>query len=260
VGDGRATEIAPAGSGRAEVVAWGAALCFAFFPVLTDLGRHLLETPWARYAAVFPLLALRAALHERGAEPSARRDAPLWVAAGLGVLLAGMLMGAIRWGRVGAALAAVGWCRRFGLAGWRTQALLAFAVPVPAAAMRLAEPLSQQLGAAASALGAGLGVEVEPVWSARFGSGLPLAALLAGLSWYASLLRRRPLPAALGRAALAALLAFPLQLLASVAAGVAAPWLGVPAAQAALSQGPWLAATCVGVAVAERGARRREAR
>jgi len=260
VGDARAAELAPGTRGRGEAVAWAAALLFAFLPVLTDLVRHQLETPWARYAAIFPLLALRCAWHERGARRPLRRDAPLWIVAGLAILLGGIVMGRVRWGRVGAALAAIGWCRRFALCGWRTQLLILFAVPIPAAAMRLAWPLARQLGAFALALGARLGIEVEPVLSSRYGNGLPLAALLAGLSWYASLLRARPARAALLRAAFAALLAFPLQVLATLAAAVAAPWLGLRAARAALSQAPWLAATLIGVGVAERGGRPAAAR
>lgn len=260
MGDARAAEIAPGTRGRGEAAVWAAALLFAFLPALADLVRHQLETPWARYAAVFPLLALRCAWHERGARPALRRDAVLWIVAGLAILLAGILMGRVRWGRVGAALAAIGWCRRFGLCSWRTQLLLLFAVPIPAAAMRLASPLAGQLGSFAAALGAPLGIDVEPVVLARYGSGLPLAALLAGLSWYGSLLRARPARAALLRAAGVSLLALPCQVLATLAAAVAAPWLGLSAARAALSQVPWLAATLVAVGVAERAARPAEAR
>lgn len=230
-----------------------AALLFAFLPVLADLARHLAETPWARYSALFPLLAGACVLRER--EPrQARRDAALWILAGLVVLLLGHFMGAVRWGRVGAALAAIGLCRRFGWGSWRSQALLLFAVPLPAIALRIAQPLSQQLLTLSGLLVGWLGVDVAPVAIGRPGSGLPLVPLLAGLAWYAALRRQLPLRPALTRTAGAALLAFPIQLLATALAALAASAVGADAARAALIHAPWLVVALLGVAHAERAA------
>ncbi len=233
-----------------------AALLFAFLPVLADLVRHLSETPWARYSVLFPLLLAGCALRERGPLRAARRDAPLWIVAGLVVLMVGIFMGVVRWGRVGAALAAIGLCRRFGWGTWRSQALLLLAVPLPATALRVAEPLSQQILSLAGLLVGWHGVDVAPVAIGRPGSGLPLVPLLAGLGWYAALRRNLPLRAALTRAAGAGLLAFPIQMLATALAALLATAAPTDAARAALIHGPWLLVALLGVTHAERAAAR----
>ena len=89
--------------------------------------------------------------------------------------------------------------------------------------------------------------------------GLALVPLLAGLSWYGSLLVDRPLGAAAARAGAAALLSIPLQLvalplaLASLAAGAG------ESARSALSHLPWLVIAATGLAWCEIRFRRRGA-
>jgi hypothetical protein len=246
--------------GRVEAALSCAALLFAFLPVFVDLARHLSESPWALYSVLFPLLAARCIWREPEPVRAARRDAPLWIVAGLLVLLAGHFMGAVRWGRVGAVLAAIGLCRRFGWGSWRSQALLLFAVPLPAAVLRSTAPLSQQLLSLLQSGVGWLGVDVAPVSIGRAGSGLALLPLLAGLGWYGALRRQLPLGAALARILGAALLALPIQLLATALAAVAAQWIGAAAARSALIHAPWLLVAAFGVLLAERGAARQAPR
>jgi hypothetical protein len=244
------------GRSRTEVATSCAVVAFAFLPVLIDLARHLAQTPWARYAALFPALAVVCARQERDPLRPARRDAAAFLVAGLLVLLLAHFMGSVRWGRAGAAFAAIGLCRRFGWGTGRSQALWLFAVPLPAAALRLAEPLARQMLALADACVAPLGIDAAPVAIGRSGSGLALVPLMAGLGWYTALRCRLPLPAALARAALGALLALPTQFAATLLAALSAPAIGAEAARSALIHVPWMLVAAAGVGFAERAARR----
>lgn len=246
-----------AGGGLLQPVLWSAALTFAFLPVLVDLVRHLVMSPWARYAAVFPLLFVRAALHERHqrADAPGRRDGTPWIVAGLAFEALAIFLGATRMGRFGALLAAIGLCRRFGWGSWRSVWLLLFALPVPTALVKLAQPLSYQLQALADALVGGAG-EVAALSLGRYGSGMPLAVLMMGLGWYAALLRGLPIRRSVTLVAGLFVCALPLQLLGLVLAALAVPQLGSDAARPALLQGLPLATAGVGVLLAELGARR----
>jgi hypothetical protein len=248
---------AAAGAGLLQPVLWSAALLFAFLPVLVDLVRHLVMSPWARYAAVFPLLFVRAALHERqrGVEPSGR-GGTLWILAGLAFEALTIFLGATRMGRFGALLAAIGLCRRFGWGSWRSVWLLLFALPVPTALVKLAQPISVQLQALADALVGGAGAEVAALSLGRYGSGMPMAVLMMGLGWYAALLRGLPIRQSVTLAVGLFVCALPLQLLGLVLAALAVPRLGSDTARAALLQGLPLATATVGVLLAELGARR----
>jgi hypothetical protein len=238
-----------------QAVAWSGALLFAFLPVLADLTRHLALSPWARYALLFPVLFVRAARREGGRTAPGRPDAALWIVAGLLIAAVALFLGETRWGRLGLLCAAIGLCRRFGWGSWRSQALLLFAVPVPNTLLRAAQPLAEPLSAVAGALVAPLGADVEGLWLGRYGSGIALAPLLAGLGWYAALLRDLPLRAGVRLAAGASVLAVPLQLLALVAAAVAALFVGNAAARTLLVNAPSLVAAVAGLVLAERGLR-----
>jgi hypothetical protein len=239
----------------------------AFSPVLRDLAQHLASNPWARYAVIFPLLFGVCALREP--EPVARKPGgALLIALGLAAVLLAFFTGIVRYGRAGAALAAIGLCRRFALASGRSQVLLAFAVPVPGAVLRNTDPevngFLLELVAGALAL-TGLTFEVTGT-DARLGehvlslgrpdTGIPLMPLFAGLSWYAGCRLRRPAWRAAALACGAALLALPVQ---AVAIGLAL--LGVAAGGAALSRealthAPWIAITAASIASTELRARR----
>ena len=232
------------------------ALLLAFSPTLADLAGHLAERPIFLYALVFVPLFVRCAL--RDAAPPAR-DGWLLVLVGLAAELVALFLGAVRMGRVGLALAAAGTCRLQGLAGWRTIALLALAIPLPASVVRIASPKAQvwMLDAAAALLGGrreGYAAifEAGRLQLTPFDNGMTQAVLIAGLVWYDGTLGRRPLPGVLVRMALFAPLGFVVQALAVlVTAGLASVGQGDPA-RSLLTFGPWLLVATVGVAAAER--------
>lgn len=238
------------------------ALLGAFSPTLAELARHMQAQPWTLYALVFPLLFATAAPLDRPAH--SRRDGLLWILLGLALELFGAFSGAIRLGRAGLVLAAVGLCRAFALASWRSLALLALAVPLPATLVRVVSPeaAAAALGAAGAALGAlGLDVAVEGMVArsqgrafelGEFDGAVTLVPLLAGLSWHRSLLCGRAWPRALLLAGAAVLWALPLAL-----AGAALSLLSLRFDAAALARplfahAPWLPTALVGLALALR--------
>lgn len=239
-------------------------LVVAFSPTWIDWARHAVDTPWSRYALVFPVLFAVAARRERGAPEAAPRAGLLYMAAGLAAELGAAFAGAIRWARPGLALAAFGWCRRTGLARPRTAALLLFAVPAPAFAIHagsgaLLRGWWAPVTAAWSALGSALPEGVGPGALGDRGA-LALAPLLAGVAWYDGCLQqRRLLPAALISAG-CALAALPLAgLLLFAAAGA---WTaGADPRQAGLVlRWAWLPVAATAIAWAEWRWRRREVR
>lgn len=227
---------------RPTLLPW-LALLVAFSPVIVDLAGHQLANPWARYALWFPLL-LALCIGARSGPVPARRVGALLLGAGLALELFGVFAGAVRLGRPGLVLGAIGTGLCFGLARPRELLLAIFAIPVPAALMRAVSPALPEALLAVATLpldsdgGLGLGFA---------DSGLPLVALLAGLSWYHSLRARLPWPRAVARAALWALLGLPLQvaILAVAAAGLT---LGIDAATAWPLHASWLLVAPIGIA------------
>jgi hypothetical protein len=247
---------------RGEALALWASVLVAFSPVLLDLVRHLIETPSAHYAALFPFLFARCALSE-SERPPERRDGYLWIGLGMVVELVGIVAGATRIGRVGLALAAIGLCRRFAFASWSSLLLLALAVPLPSAVLKWLSPGAETalLSLASGGLDAlGLGIEVagtrafygtQELVLERFDSGGALVPLLAGLSWYRSLMLGTPARTATARAAAAALLAIPLQIVALALALLTLPLGAGAAGRLALTHLPWMAVAAVGLAMTE---------
>jgi hypothetical protein len=223
---------------RSEALLLWTGLAAAFSPTILDLARHAIDTPWSRYALVFPVLFAISA--RRGARPAPRSEGVRWIAAGLAIEIAAAFTGAIRWARPGLALAAFGICQRCGIGSPRAAVLLLFAVPAPAFAVHDG------------------GALLESALSLRAHRGaLALAPLLAGLAWYDAVLCRRPLRWAIAASAAAALLAIPILVLMSLlAAGAAgagwlrsAQWLSGPA--------PWIPIAAAGIGAAEWRWRRR---
>lgn len=238
------------------------ALLFAFSPILLDLARHLIENPWARYTALFPLLFVRCALRE-SEKPAEHWDGVVWIAIALAVELLAVTAGNLRAGRVSVLIACFGLCRRFAFASTPTFVLLLFAIPIPTSALKLASPElpSALLDTAGTSL-LQLGFEVDLLRGRalhagqelafeRADSGVALAALLVGISWYGSLMARRPLPSAILRSAGAALLALPIQLAAFALALLALSILDQALVRSALTHLPWILVSIVGVAMAE---------
>jgi hypothetical protein len=247
---------------RREAFALWTGLAVAFSPTLLDLFQHMAENPWARYAALFPFLFARCALREPERPPE-RRDGYLWIGLGMGLELFGILAGAIRIGRAGLALAAIGLCRRFAFASWPSLVLLAFAVPLPSAVLQWASPGGESalLSAACGVPGA-LGLEIEisgtrALYGAQtltlegFDGGGALVPLLAGLSWYHSLMLGMPAKTALVRAAAAALLAIPVQIAAIALALLTLPLGTAAIGRLALTHAPWMVLAAVSLATTE---------
>jgi len=183
-------------TGWRNAVLW-LGLVGAFSPVVVDLLRHCAEEPWARYALVFgPLLAVCVRQSRAGARASA--DGYLWLAVGVLIELVAIRADALRMARPGLALAVIGLCRAFGFAPTRAAALALWLIPVPSmllwffspqlemAVPRLVVPWVGALGAPLSLQGSRvLGSSGVLVFRPSDG-GLPLAALLSGLGWYAA--------------------------------------------------------------------------
>lgn len=206
------------------VVAVAAALAAALSPTLVELTRHWVAEPVPRYALLFPLLLVRAAMREAPARPA--RTGYLLLAAGLALELVAMGGGMPKLARPGVPLAVVGLCRALGLASWSTSLLALWILPVPLAVCSLVSPLERLwFGAAAAVVGGGLALEpareatLHVVGAAGtlavrpWDGGVPLAVLAAGLGWYAALLARAEggRPRFLRRAGGAALVGLALQ-------------------------------------------------
>jgi hypothetical protein len=214
------------------------ALAICFSPVLVDLARHFAAEPWAMYALLFPPLLAWCVLCERPDASSARTGAALLVI-GLLVELVAVGGGVVRLGRLGLPLAVIGMSRAFGLLSARAALLSAWWVPLPHAVISLPSPaletawlhvaawplhlVGADLAVEGSSVGAGAG---ELTLSASEG-GLPLAALLSGLGWYASVRLGEGFWRCVQRAAIWALIAFPLQV-AALGLAMAGLVLGVP--------------------------------
>jgi hypothetical protein len=85
----------------------------------------------------------------------------------------------------------------------------------------------------------------------RLDSGAALAPLLAGLSWYYSLMVGIPTKTALARAAAASLLAIPVQITAIAIALLTLPLGAGAAGRLALTHLPWMALAAVSLAITE---------
>jgi hypothetical protein len=236
--------------------------------VLVDLALHIAAEPWARYSLVFPPLFAWCLIHDK-VPARAGRDGFAWLALAILLELVAVGGGMTRFARPGLPLAAIGTCRIFGLGPGRTALLALWTIPVPKIVIAFASPglettLLRVASAAAGLLGADVGVEGCRAFAAAgqleltdSDGGLPLAALLSGLGWYASLRCGGSLLACLRRAVAWAVLAIPLQLL-GVLAAVTALAMGAPAVgRLLLDHGLWTATAAAGLAWAEH-LRRRE--
>jgi hypothetical protein len=204
-----------------------AALVAAVSPTLVELARQLVAEPATRYALLFPMLLVRAARHEKEATPS--RAGYALLAAGLALELLGFGGGMPKLARPGLPLAVIGLCLALGLASWRTSLLALWIVPVPYAVCSLVSPGLELLwydgavGLVNAVTGAGLAIApsrdflFDVVAGAgtlavrSWEGGLPLAALLAGLGWYAGRLQGATAGRGLRKAGLAGVVGLLLQ-------------------------------------------------
>jgi hypothetical protein len=227
------------------------ALAAALSPVLVDLVRHWVSTPWSRYSAVFPLLlAVRIQ-----SDPSRRAPAPdgwLWIGAALALELASAAGGVTKLARFALPLAVWGGFRLSGVSGPATAVLSAFAVPIPHVLNEMASPgletgLAHGAARVARLFGASPQV-LEPPQLLVGGQalllrppdgGLSLAALLGGLGWHAGLALREGGAVSARRALTWAALGIPLQAVAVTMAVAIAAISGAAVARGWLSHGVW---------------------
>jgi len=228
-------------------------LLVAFSPVLLDLLANAAHDPADRATLLAPLLL---ALAWRSGPPDPPRPGLGLCAVLLGAVLELLGILAVTWtlARLGLPVAALGVALWTGRPRLPCALLAFFVVPVPETVSMLGAPwLESWLGGLAASLVALFGPAFTvsgPVIRGAGGTltlaaadaGIPLAAALASLGWFAAVRAGGGLPEAVARAALAALLAPPLQLVALVVA-VAVLALGhADAARVGLSHGPWLLA------------------
>jgi hypothetical protein len=227
------------------------ALAVALSPVLADLVRHWLSTPWSRYSMVFPFL-LAARIRSEPSRPAPVTDGWIWLATALALQLAAVAGGVTRWGRAALPLAVWGGFRLLGVGGLATAALALFIVPIPhelnelsspaleTGLARVAAPVGRLFGAAPQVrMPPQLLVGEETLALTPADGGLSLAALLAGLGWYAGLSLREGAAASARRALVWAALGIPLQALAMTVAVALAAVSGASAGRAWLSHGVW---------------------
>jgi hypothetical protein len=249
--------LASAGAPARRSAAWmAAALAFALSPILVDLVAHVADQPWARYALVFPPLAL---WRLRRAAPTARAPGLGWTLVGAALVLELVTVGGgvPRFGRPAIPLAVAGLCRALGLAGWAPILLACWVVPAPHA-LSAQLPLPDIFAELAAALVGGVALEpgTPPRLLAAAGTlvlrphhgGVPLAALLSGLGWLAGLRVGGGLAGCARRAALLGLAALPVALL-SVLLAAAVLAAGSPRAASWTLEGmPWVVGGALGLA------------
>jgi hypothetical protein len=241
------------------------ALAVAFLPVLAELVRHLTEIR-GRSFLLAPLLLLLCARRGPSQAVAPHRDGLLLLLAAVAFQFVAIASDTWLIGRLGLALAVVGMARWHGSPKLPVAVLAFGAIPVPVALTVVTSPLLESLwGAAATQFVQLLGGEVTrsgPLLSASAGhlnlmgidGGLPLLTVLMELGWYSGVRRGLPGRALLGRVALGALLAAPIQLI-GVTFAVALLTFGFPdAARMWLNHGLWLGAAAYVIWRVERGA------
>jgi len=251
------------GTQRRERLLW-LALAMALSPVLADLGSHLAKTPWTRYVLVFPLLTARA-IPRCPARVRPQRDGFALLLLALGLELLTLGGGLTSLARVAIPLAAFGLARALGRPLLAVATLTTWWLPVPNTFVALTSPgLESALVVAAAALWKALGVTLRLEGSRVVGmhgmlaleaadGGLPLAAVLSGLGWYAATLRGRALGSRLRTAGAWAVLALPVQVFAIFVAIGAAGLSAASAARLGLTY-EWVGVAVLGWITAERGA------
>lgn len=248
------------------------ALAVALSPALIDWVRQVLTSPWARGAAVFPLLLLLSVSRDETPVRPAR-DGFAWLVLGLLLTVVGVGGGMPRVGRPGIALAVIGLARALGFPSTPRVLLAAFAIPIPSQVLGALAPGLEGFVASLVARGAGFaGIEahVDPMRTSALplvtpagvlelfpgDGGLPLAWSFAGLGWFAAVLRGASTSAALRAVPRPVLAAFALQALV-VALACAATLFGAAGPARALLDQWVLVATLAGLGVAVHALRAR---
>ena len=256
---------------KSESPLWLAAIAFglmaAFWPVVSDLVRHVVVHPWARGAIVFPLLvwiAVRAEGANTG--PERRWVLRLALPIALAIELVAVAGDVVRLGRVALVLAVAASLFGTGRAGLLTLSLTIWLIPLPSAIAEILSPslestwaqipASPILGVSFAAGPDGLMLSTEEgghVVLVPADGGLASAYALAGLAWFQGLMRRLPMHRLMWRSAIAALFSHPIHLgvigLATIVLSLS-PMSLVP--QRLLDHGPWLIVVLAGLVLAVR--------
>jgi hypothetical protein len=241
------------------------ALAVAFLPVLAGLVRHLTEAR-GRSFLLAPLLLLLCASRGPSQAVAPHRDGLLLLLAAVAFQFIGIASHTVLIGRLGLALAVVGMARWHG-SPKLSVALLAFgAIPFPGTAIAYTTPWLESLWAGAATqfvqlLGGEIGVS-GPLFRSSAGhlelmppdGGLPLLRVLAELGWYSAVRHGLSGRALLGRVALGAMLAGPIQLIGVTIAVFLLTFGLADVARVWLDNGLWLAVAACVVWRVERGA------
>lgn len=228
-------------------------MAVAFLPVLADLARHFTEVPNQCSFLLAPVLLLLCARRGPAQVANPRCDALLILLAAVALEFVGIAFQTVFISRFGLALAVVGMARWHG-SPKLSVALLAFgAIPVPVAAVSFTTPWLESLWAGTAAqfvqlFGGEVGVS-GPLFRSSAGrlellpidGGLPLLRVLVELAWYAAVRQGLPGRALLGRVALGAMLAGPIQLIGVTAAVFLLTFGLADVARVWLDHGLWLA-------------------
>ena len=228
-------------AGRSRVLAVVLAGLFALSPIIFDWGLHLVDTPSARYAALFPVLYLIGLRRDR--TDRIRNDGYWLLAVAIVVVILTVGGGYTRWGRIAVPITAVALARVCGYGTTRGALTMLWFVPLPHLLDSVVWP---QLALFYTSLVPGLSVSPEATSLAIRSSdglffrlpqgdaGLVLMASLTGVRYFAGWQQQESLGRTFSRMIAWGLAALPIQgvsivlallLLQSGSPGAAAAWL-----------------------------------
>ena len=204
---------------RGRVWALGLAAFFALSPILWDWTLHLIETPWARYAALFPVLYLIGFRHESRRPP--RKDAYLLLTLAILIVILAVGGGFTRWGRVAVPLTLIAVIRLGGYGSLRGSLTLLWFVPLPHLINTLVWPelllfYSQAVSGLEITLDATRVLIESGSGSIRLtqrDAGMALMVSLSGISYFAGWQRDEAIRRTLTRMILSVLATIPIQFL-----------------------------------------------
>jgi hypothetical protein len=252
---------------RIRSIASWVALGVAFLPVFAGLVRYFADTPDYRNFLLAPLLLLLCAWRGPAQVAVPHRDGLLLLFVAVALQFVGIASQTVFIGRLGLALAVIGMARWLGSPKLSVALLALGAIPIPVAAVSFTTPWLETLWAGAATQFVQLfGGDVSvsgPLFRSSAGrlermpsdGGLPLLRALIALGWYSGARLALPSRALLGRAALGALLAGPIQLIGVTIAVLLLAFGLADAARVWLDHGLWLGVAACVVWRVERGPR-----
>jgi hypothetical protein len=241
------------------------ALGVAFLPVLTELVGRVADGPNQLSFLLAPLLLVLCAWRGPAQAAVPHRDGLLLLFVAVVLQFVGIASQTVFIGRLGLALAVVGMARWLGSPKPSVALLALAAIPIPVAAVSFTTPWLETLWAGAATqfvqlLGGDVSVS-GPLFRSSAGrlelmpsdGGLPLLRTLIGLGWYSAARLALSSRALLGRAALGALLAGPIQLIGVTIAVFLLTFGLADVARVWLDHGLWMGVAACVVWRVERG-------